>query len=96
MHQWGYPPEMLIGDLMTCGPELIHDVRNAHSVPDQYGIGKQAEAACLVHDLFGIARAKLSAIRKEQTPTDQLMPRFAPVELKLNAVPEVWIGDIHP
>ena len=83
----GHPREVPIGNLVSCGPQLIHDLRNAHRVPDQYGIGKQAEAACLVHDLLGVAGAKLAAVGEEQTPANQFMPGLTTVELKLNTVP---------
>src|SRR5208337_918425 len=38
--------------MMAGGTELLGDAAHVHGVPDQHGIGEQAEAAGIVHDLL--------------------------------------------
>src|SRR5271168_2018563 len=56
--QRGDPCQILVVDLVSGGTELLDDTGDVDSVPDQHGIGQQAEAAGLVHHLLVVAGAE--------------------------------------
>ena len=62
-------------------------------VPQHGGIGQQAEAACLVHDLLVVADAELAPVGEEQ-PARERVPGFAAVEQERNRAPHRLVGDV--
>src|ERR1700756_2168084 len=63
------------------------------SVPDQDGVGQQAEAARLIHDLLVIAGAEGAVVGEEQ-PLGQGMAEFTAIELKLDCPAKWFLIDI--
>jgi hypothetical protein len=94
VHDRRYPREVSVGNLVPCRPQLIDNLRNPECIPDENRVRQQAEAACLIHDLLGISTPKLTSVHEEQTPTDQLVAGFAPVQLQLHMGAEVGIRQV--
>ncbi len=93
MSQRGCLRQIRIVNLLARCSQLPNDVADGDGVPDQNGIGEQAQTAGLVHDFLVITGAKLTAIGEEQ-PASQFMPRFASIELQLHSPSNVLLVDI--
>jgi hypothetical protein len=84
MSQRGCLRQIRIINLLARRSQLPNDVADGDGIPDQNGIGEQAQTAGLVHDFLVVTGAKLTAIGEEQ-PASQFMPRFASIELQLHS-----------
>lgn len=85
--------EVLVLHLVPGGAELVDDASNVDGIPDQYGIGEQAEAAGLVHHLFVVTGAEAALVGKEQ-PLGKDMAELAAVELQLDGVAKRLLLDV--
>jgi hypothetical protein len=80
-------------DLFLLCPQLLDNVSDFERIPIQDRIGHQAEATGLVHDFLVIPRREFPLIGKEN-PAGELMAIFAFVELELDPLPQVAIGQV--
>lgn len=93
VHERRYPRQILVGNGMPRRSQLIRDLGNAQLVPDQHGIRQQAEAARLfMISLASPLRNSPQLAKKRQRP--QLVTRFTPVQLQLDAMAQCRIGQI--
>jgi hypothetical protein len=93
MDQWRDAREIFIGNSVTVGPQLSDDAVDVDGVPNEHGIGKQAQATRLVHDLLVVASAEGAVIGEEQ-PLRERVTEFTPVELELDRPPERFLVNI--
>jgi hypothetical protein len=80
-HEGRNPSKIGIAHVVLIDAKPSHDFLDPLAVPDQHGIGEQAQAAGLIHDFIDVSRAELTAIGEEQTARCQIVPIFAAVEL---------------
>jgi hypothetical protein len=62
VHQWGYAGKMLIADLVPGRPKRVENPHYPQRVPYGHRVRQQAETACLIHDLLGVAGTKLATV----------------------------------
>jgi hypothetical protein len=77
MEQWGDVGQVLNGNGGARLPESIDDSANLGHVPYQDGVGYQAQAARLIHDLLVIPGAEFSLVGEED-PACQTLCRCSP------------------
>lgn len=70
--------------LLAGSAQALDDFADAHCIPNQHGIGQQAQAARFVHDLVQIASAELAAIGEEKATAGQVMPILPAIQLQLH------------
>ncbi len=85
MCQRGYPGEVLVLHLVAVSAELLDDAADMDGVPDQHGVGEQAEAAGLIHYLLVVAGPEAALVGEEQR-FGQDVAELAAVELQLDGV----------
>src|SRR5271165_5224539 len=85
--------EVLVVHRMAGGAELPGDAAHVHGVPDQHGIGEQAEAAGLVHDLLVVAGAEVALVG-EKDPSGEDVAELAAVELQLYGLAQRLLVDV--
>ncbi len=90
--QWRDANQFLVCHLVLGGPELIDGAADMDGVPDQYGVGKQTEAAGLVHHLFVVAGAEAAQVGEEQRLRED-MAELAAVEPQLDGVTQRLLVD---
>ena len=93
VRQRGHAGQILVLDDMSIRPELIDDARDMDGVPDQDGIGEQAEAAGLVHHLLVVAGAEAAPVGEEQRLGEDVA-EFAAVELQLDGVAQIFFLNV--
>ena len=86
MKQWGDMSQVLIGNGRARLPECLDDSGNLERVPYQDGVGYQAQATRLVHDLLVIPSAKFTLVG-EKDPACQTVPVLASIQRQLDPVP---------
>ena len=84
---------MLVWDAMTVFPQAANDLGNMHGVPDQDGIGKQAQATGLVHDLGKIAGTELPLVGEKYMPGYPLAMLPA-IELLSYLAPQLFVLNV--
>jgi len=85
MQQRRDPRQVLILHFVPASAELRDDAGDMDRVPDQHGVGQQAEAARLVHDLLVVAGPEVALIGEEQ-PLGQDVAKLPAVQLQLNGL----------
>src|SRR5271169_3403250 len=78
---------------MAAGTELLGDAAHVYGVPDQHGIGEQAEAAGLVHDLLVVAGAEVALVGEED-PSGEDVAELTAVELQLDGLAQRLLVDV--
>ena len=78
--------QVFIGNVGTRLAERLDDSGNLKRVPYQDGVGYQAQAARLVHDLLVIPSAKFTLVG-EKDPACQTMAVLTSIQLQLDPVP---------
>src|SRR5271165_4463261 len=91
--QWRDARQFLVCHVVPGGPELIDDAADMDGVPDQHGVGKQAEAAGLVHHLLVVAGAEAAPVGEEQRLREDVA-ELAAVELQLDGVTQLLLVDV--
>jgi hypothetical protein len=69
--------EIFIGDRRPTLTKRLNDLRHMQCIPNQDGVGDQAQATRLVHDFLVIADAELALVGKEDSPR-QAVPGIRP------------------
>jgi hypothetical protein len=82
MEQWGDVGQVFDGNGGARLPESVDDSGNLEPVPYQDGVGYQAQAARLIHDLLVIPGAEFSLVGEED-PACQTVPMLTPIQLQL-------------
>jgi len=67
------------------------DLSDLHRIPNQHGIGEQAQAACLVHNFVQVARAELAPVGKEQAAACQIVATLAMAKLELHGILHLFV-----
>ena len=93
MDQWRDAREIFIGNSVTVGPQLSDDAVDVDGVPNEHGIGKQAQATRLVHDLLVVASTERALVGEEQ-PSGETMAKLAAVKLKVDATTQWLVLDV--
>ena len=82
MEEWGNMSQVFIGNGRARLPERLDDSGNLERVPYQDGVGYQAQAARLVHDLLVVPGAEfwraLCCISAFETPPSAV-PKLTPI-----------------
>ena len=73
--------------------QTVHNLVDFESIPVQYGIGNETEAARLVHNFLVIASGKFTLVGKENS-SGQPVPVFSLIELELDSLPELRVGEV--
>ena len=85
--------QILVLHLVSGGTKLVDDAGDVDGVPDQHGIGEQAEAAGLVHHLLVVAGAEAAPVGEEQRFGEDVA-ELAAVELQLDGVTQRLLLDV--
>jgi len=89
-----HPCQVGVQDLFARSAQALDDLADAHRIPNQDGIGEQAQATRLVHDLVQIAGTELAAIGEEEAAGHQVVPMIPAVQLQLHAPAHFFIVNV--
>src|SRR6202011_1337739 len=94
MEQWGDVGQVFDGNGGARLPESVDDSGNLERVPYQDGVGYQAQAARLIHDLLVIPGSEFSLVGGED-PARQTVPMLTPIGRGSFCV-RTWRPEVRP